>query len=101
MTTKTVKTIEKLAGTQLSFGRVLWAIRVSDDLTQEAFAAELGVSKQYLSALENDRKIVSVKQAQKFALILGQSEKLFVKYALQDLLNKYHVDYQVDLHKAA
>ncbi len=101
MTTKTVKTIEKIAGTELTFGRVLWAIRTCDELTQEVFSDMLGVSKQYLSALENDRKVVSIKQAQRFAQILGQSEKLFIKYALQDLLNKYHVKYQVDLSRAA
>jgi transcriptional regulator with XRE-family HTH domain len=101
MTTKASANIKKLTGINLTFGKAICAIRLSDEVTQEVFAKKLGVSKQYLSALENNRKLVSVAQAKKFAQLLGQSEKVFVKYALQDLLRKNHIDYYVDLRKAA
>ena len=98
MKTKTAKQIEKLAGIELSFGKALWALRTADGFTQEVFAAQLSVSKQYLSAIENGRKSVSIDQAKRFATILGQSEKVFIKYVLQDLLVKSQVYYEVDLH---
>ena len=101
MTTRTSHKIEGLADIQLSFGKALWAIRTSDELTQEVFAKKLSVSKQYLSTLENDKKSVSIEQAKRFAKILGQSEKVFIKYVLQDLLNKNHAHYQIDLHSLA
>ena len=101
MNTKASTTIKKLANIELSLGAVLKSIRESEELSQEQFGKLLGVSKQYISAIERHTKLVSVKQAQRFAQVLVHSEKLFIQVALQDELNSYHINYLVDLHSAA
>ena len=101
MTISTSKQMENITGNKLTLGKAIWSIRACEEASQSEYADKLGVSKQYLSALENDRKTVSVKQAQKFAQILGQSDKVFIELALQDLLDRNHIHYSVDLHDDA
>ncbi|WP_119343522.1 helix-turn-helix transcriptional regulator [Facilibium subflavum] len=101
MNTNASKQIEAVTGNKLTLGKAIWSIRMCEEVSQAEYADRLGVSKQYLSALENDRKTVSVKQAQKFAQILGQSDKVFIELALQDLLDRNHIHYSVDLHDSA
>ncbi len=101
MTTKTMKLLNDLNDGPLTLGQAIVSIRKCEELSQTEFAGKLGVSKQYLSALENNRKEVSVKQAKKFAERLGQSEKVFIELALQDLLDRNNIHYSVDLHESA
>jgi DNA-binding transcriptional regulator YiaG len=62
----------------------LKAIRMGEEMTQVLFAKTLGVSKQYLYDIEHNRRSVSPKMAEKFATIIGYSQKLFIKLCLQD-----------------
>ena len=101
MNTETSRLIESITGAKLTLGKAIWALRTCEESSQADFANKLGVSKQYLSALENNRKTVSVKQAQKFAQILGHSEQVFVELALQDLLDRNNIHFAVDLHECA
>ncbi len=65
--------LEQLLGGPLTFGKNLRAIREGDGLTQAAFAEKLGVSKQNLSDIENERRNVSVERAAEWAKKLGYS----------------------------
>ena len=101
MTTKKKKSearrvLEEITG-PLTVASHLKAIRVGDELTQDAFAAQLGVSKQHLSDIENGRKVVSVERAAAWAKLLGYSEKLFVQLALQGELDRAGLEYEVAL----
>ena len=97
MTEKTLKQIEKITATKLTLGKLIWAIRQSDDISQVDFAENLGISKQHLCDIEHDRKIVSPKLAAKYAKLLGYSEEQFIRLSLQDLVDRDGLNVQVDV----
>tara|TARA_R110000824_G_scaffold306841_1_gene494359 strand:+ start:1638 stop:1919 length:282 start_codon:yes stop_codon:yes gene_type:complete len=82
ITDNTLKEIEKLTG-PLTLGRLIWSIRVSDEISEEDFAKLLNISKQQLCELEKNEKPVRPELAARYARYLGYSEKQFVKLALQ------------------
>lgn len=97
---KTIATLEKMAKMKLTLGTFLWAIREGEEMSQKKFAKLLGVSSQYLCDVEHGRRIVSPKAAAEFAQKLDYSCLQFVKLALQDELDKYGLDFEVDIKAA-
>lgn len=97
MTTKSLKAIEKITGTKLTLGKLLWAIRQSEELSQVEFAEKLGITKQYLCDLEHQRKFVSPKFAASYANKLNYSKDQFIRLALQDLVDREGLDVLVDI----
>ena len=81
----------------LTFGMLLRAYRTSEGITQLDLADKLGVTKSHISDLENGRKLVSVDRAAQIAKKLKESEKQFVRVALQDQVRKAGLDYEVDV----
>lgn len=101
-TSKAMQFLEKLTGGRLTLGEAVRAIRECDEIKQKDFAERLGVSKSYLSDLENDRKEVSPKKAAEFARILGQSKAQFIRLALQDSFERQGLlHYEIDVRDAA
>ena len=88
--------IEKLAG-KLTFGRLLWAIRQCDELSQVAFAKKLAISRQQLCDIEHDRRSISPKTAAQYAHTLGYSSKQFVTLSLQNSLDQAGIQMKVEL----
>ncbi len=82
-----IKEFEKKFG-KLTFAGLLESHRLSDDLSQKAFAKILGISPSSLCDLEKGRKIPSAYRAFKIAGQLGVSQRLWVEVALQDQLIK-------------
>lgn len=97
---KAMRMLEKLSNGRLTLGEAIRAIRQCDDIKQVDFAKKLGVTKSYLSDLENDRKEVSPRKAAEFAKILKNSEKQFVRLAIQDMLERQGLHYDVQLAAA-
>jgi transcriptional regulator with XRE-family HTH domain len=97
MTKKTLMDIEKITGTKLTLGKLIWAIRQSDDTSQVDFAAKLKITKQHLCDIEHARKGVSPKLAAKYATILGYSKEQFIRLALQDLLDRDGLNVEVEI----
>lgn len=95
---QTLATLEKISGEKLTLGGLLLAIREGDEVTQVAFSHQLGVSRQYLCDLEHGRKVISPKTAAKFATALGYSVAQFVKLAIQDELDRYHIPLHVEVY---
>lgn len=93
-----LKALEKISGRKLTIGSLLGSIREGEEMTQVEFSSLLGVSKQYLCDLEHDRKTVSAKKAAEFAEKLGYPIAQFVRLALQEELDRYHIPLQVELH---
>lgn len=93
----TLNTLEKISGERLTLGNLIYSIREGEELSQVLFAQMLGVSKQYLCDLEHGRKVVSPKAAAKFAKVLGYSVAQFVKLAIQDQLDRYHLPLHVEV----
>src|SRR5204862_482349 len=73
-----------LRGGALTFGRHLRAIRLGEELTQVEMAKKLSVTKAHLSDIENDRKVVSVERAARWAKKLGYHPADFVRMVLTD-----------------
>jgi transcriptional regulator with XRE-family HTH domain len=87
----------------LTFGRHLRAIRLGEELSLEAFAKQLGVSRMHLSDVELGRRAVSVARAAEWARVLGYDEELFVGLALQAELDEagLALDVSVRVRKTA
>ncbi len=99
LTQKTLKTLEKLAGTKLTLGKLLLAIRQADEMTQVAFAEKLDISKQHLCDIEHDRKSVSPQLAASYAEKLGYSQEQFIRLCLQDMVDRGGLDVIVEVTK--
>lgn len=97
-TSKTLKTIEKTTGVKLTLGKLLWAIRLSDEISQSEFAEKLGISKQHLCDIEHDRKSISPKLAADYSKKLGYSTQQFIRLSLQDMLDRAGLDFLIDVN---
>lgn len=97
MTARSLKALEKITGGKLTLGKTLWAIRMSDELTQVEFADSLDMSKQQLCDIEHGRKVVSPKLAAWYAKKLGYSQEQFIRLALQDMLDREGLKVTVEI----
>lgn len=97
MTDNTLGEIEKITGGKLTFGKLLKAIRQSDDKTQVEFAEKLGISKQQLCDIERNRKSVSPKLAAKYAKILRYPKEQFIRLSIQDALDREGLNVVVEI----
>ena len=61
-------------------------------------AEKLGVSRSHVNDVEKGRKAVSPARAAEWARKLGYGESLFVRLALQDLLDETGLNMSVELH---
>ena len=82
---------------KISFAMEMRAYRTRDDLTQDELAVLLGVSKQYISDIENKRRFVSVKKAAEYARKMKENERFYIMLAMQDMLNICGLKYKVDV----
>lgn len=97
MTRKTLAEVEKITGTKLTLGKLIWAIRQADDVSQVDFANKLDITKQHLCDIEHNRKSISPKLAARYAKILGYSKEQFIRLALQDLVDREGLNVQVEI----
>lgn len=84
----TIQFLESLAGGPITFGRLLQSIRLGDEMSLEAFAKQLEVSRTNLSDIEHGRRGVSVERAAHWADVLGYDQTQFVRLALQAQLDE-------------
>ncbi|HTN81629.1 MAG TPA: helix-turn-helix transcriptional regulator [Acidimicrobiales bacterium] len=102
-----IKLLEKIAGGPLTLGEAIESVRKSEDLSQDACAKKLGVSKSHLCDVEKGRKIVSPERAAKWARVLGHRmcivsypESVLVRLAIQAELDAAGLKYKVVLDAA-
>ncbi|MFH2059279.1 MAG: helix-turn-helix transcriptional regulator [Pseudomonadota bacterium] len=79
----------------LTFGNALEAYRKSEEQTQVDFANQLSISPASLCDIEKGRRIPTPKRAAKIASQIGQPEIFWIQLALQDILRKEDLNYQV------
>jgi len=94
------KILEELAGSRLSLGDAIEAVRLSDNTSQTEMARRLGVTSQHLCDIEKGRRLVSPGRAAMFARKLGHSEAVFIKLAVQDQLSSEGLDTKVTVEVA-
>lgn len=97
MTNQSLKQLEKITGGPLTLGKLLQAIRQSEELTQSDFGGSLNISKQQLSDIENERKVVSPQLAASYAEKLGYSPDQFVRLSLQQMLDRAGLDLAIEI----
>ena len=84
------------------FGRLLLSIRLGEELSQVAFAKELGISTQNLCDIEKGRSRVRPTRASAWAKKLGYDELQFITLSLQGELDESGLGrYQVNVVKSA
>lgn len=98
MSTKKIgtKEIEKEFG-PLTFGGLLKAHRMGEEMTQVQFAKLLGLSKQGLNDLESNRKSPTIRRAMGIAKKIGLLPELVVQVVLQDQVNKVNLKLSVSV----
>ena len=84
-------------GGKLTLAKLLWSIRMSDEMSQVGFAELLHMSKQQLCDIEHNRKSVSPKLAAVYAKKLGYSQEQFIRLALQDLVDREGLDVTIEV----
>ena len=101
MTTKRAKTFLENEVGPLTLGDLLYSIRFGEEMTQDQFAKQLGISKSHLCDLEKRRKFASPARAARFAKKLGYPTKQFLRLAFQDQLLQAGLMFKVSIEEMA
>lgn len=96
-----MKFLESITHEKLSISHLIKTLRECEEETQAQFAKKLRITRQRLCDIEHGRSRISPKVAASFAKRLGYSESQFVRLALQDILERDHLRYVVELEQAA
>jgi len=94
-----LKDLEKRLG-KMSVGGLLRTWRLSEGVSQKAFAEQIGITPANLCDIENGRKGVSPAKAHEIAQRIGYSSTVLVKVAIEESLSNAGLDYEVDVRKA-
>lgn len=98
---KILRQLKKMSGRNVTLGGMLESIRLGEEDSQTAFAKKLGISPSHLCDIEKGRKSVSATRAASFARVLGYSESQFIRFAIQDELNRSGLKFKVSVEKAS
>lgn len=106
MTTKTNQGIDALNATndiwnKMTFGGLVRSLRLSDGIPQVKLAKKLGVSKQFLSDVEHNRKDVGISFAKKISSALGYSVEPLLELLIKQQLKRQRLNYIVEIKKAS
>lgn len=96
-----LKFLKELTHEKLSISNLIKTLRECEEMSQVAFAEKLNITRQRLCDIEHGRHRISPKIAAEFARKLGYSESQFVRLALQDILERDHLFYKIELQEAA
>lgn len=95
-----VQFLESLNGGPLTFGQLVEATRVTDEISQAELARRMKISRAHLCDIEKGRRFVRPERAARFARELGYSVNVFVSLALQDELRAAGLNMRVHLEAA-
>jgi len=93
--------LENLVQEKLSISNLIKTLREAEEMLQVDFAKKLNITRQRLCDIEHGRSRISPRMAAEFAKKLGYSEYQFVRLALQDILERDHLSYKIELKEAA
>ena len=82
-----LKKLEDLCGGPFTIGYLLKVDKLALKMNQDTFAKKLGISKQHLSDIENNRVFPSMKLIKKIAHLVGDSPECW-KIALESQLKR-------------
>ena len=98
-TTKSKPARKALASTiaATTFGGLVRAMRETDEITQAELARRLGVSRQFLNAVELGRSQVGLEFAKRVADELGYSPEPFAEILIREQLKKAGIECRITL----
>lgn len=79
-----IRTLEKIRGSVLTFGRMIESLRKCDEISQTALAAKMKMSKAHLCDIEKGRRYPNIDKAIEFAKVMGYSPEHFVAVLLEE-----------------
>ena len=88
MVTKKQKDYLDVVWDNATLGNMIASLRQCDDISQTALAEKVGVSKQFLSNVENNKKSVGIKFVQKIASVLDYPVEPFLELMVRDQIKK-------------
>jgi len=80
-----------------TLGQLIRSLRECDEITQVFLAEKLRISRQFLSDVEHDRKIVGVDFAKKLSKVLGYPIETFLQPLLNAQLKRAGINCQVEV----
>ena len=86
---------------EITLGRLMRSLRQCEDLSVTAMAEKLGVNKQFLSAVETNRKQVGIAFIAAFAQILQTPAEPLIEIYFRDTLRKHGLNLKVKVSKAS
>jgi putative transcriptional regulator len=88
---------------KITLGKSVKAFRVCEELTQEELAKKIGVTKQTISVIENEKMIPSFQMLINIAETLGYGVEIFLEQYLEKILCADNVDFHdfIEIKKAA
>lgn len=96
---RSIKTLEKRLG-KMTVGGFLRSWRLTEELSQKAFAKKIKMSAANLCDIERGRKGVSPEKASQIAKILGYSPAVLIKLAIEEQLNEVGLHYEIEIKPA-
>jgi len=72
----------------MRFGKQLYIKRKELNLTAAKFAKKCGVSRSYITLIENDKRLPSTKVLAKIAQVLNLKTNIVLNWYLEDVRNK-------------
>lgn len=83
----------------ITFGKLLAAYRLGENMTQVEMAHFLDISKQSLCDLEKGRTIPTIARTTQIAKKLKVLPESFLRVVMEDLLRREHLNFEVELRK--
>lgn len=80
-----------------SLGQLVRSLRECDEISQVALAEKLGVSRQFLSDVEHDRKAVGVDFAKKLSKSMGYPIETFLQPLINAQLKRAGIKCEVEV----
>jgi predicted transcriptional regulator len=80
-----------------TLGQLVRSLRECDELSQIHLAGKLGVSRQFLSDVEHDRKVVGVEFARKLSEAMGYPIETFLQPLINGQLKRAGINCQVEV----
>jgi transcriptional regulator with XRE-family HTH domain len=82
---------------QLSFGKLLQAHRISEEISQSEMARKLKISRQKLNDFERGRRFPSLRMTADVAKALGEHTPTWISVVLEEMLRQEDLDFKVTL----
>lgn len=84
-------------GISPSLGQLVRSLRECDEIPQVDLATRLGVSRQFLSDVEHDRKVVGVDFAKKLSKAMGYPIETFLQPLIDGQLKRAGIKAKVEV----